>query len=109
LSETRGASVKELVVQDSKLLFHDGCGSRCVTILGHIKNPTKTAWCRVWFHAEFFDANKELIDAYSIYDSELVIPASSTTSFRLSDTAAREADAYASHTVEIRHACELDD
>jgi len=76
----------------------------CIVITGHLNNPSNKTWANVYFHIEYFDSNKNLIDNYSEKESELIIPKQSKTSFKLANRAYKNKEAYSSHKVTIRHA-----
>jgi len=80
-----------------------GCDA-CVTVIGKVKNHSKTPWANIHFQAELMDANGKVIDVINDKDSDFVVGPESEGSFKISGRASAASASYHSHRVKITKA-----
>jgi hypothetical protein len=74
----------QISVSDNKIFFGDSKSGATVAVIGTIKNTSKVSWKEVKFHVDFFDAAGRRADVGEKDDYSFTLPASGTSSFKVS-------------------------
>jgi hypothetical protein len=74
----------QIVVTDSQIAFGDTKSGATVAVIGTIKNTSKIPWKDIYFHVDFFDAAGKRADVGEHEDYEYSLPASDTSSYKVS-------------------------
>ncbi|HTQ52404.1 MAG TPA: hypothetical protein VMJ12_16985 [Candidatus Acidoferrales bacterium] len=74
----------QIVVATSQIFFGDRKSEATVDVIGTIKNTSPIPWSDIYFHVDFFDATGKQADVGSVENYEYYLPASETSSFKLS-------------------------
>lgn len=83
----------------------ESCGSS-VTVLGEIINNSETVWKDIYFEAQFYNKDNELIDSISDKTYDLVLPVNVKSTFKISGNADKEESVYDHYIVVIKSARE---
>jgi hypothetical protein len=105
----RKSEVASTVLKITESSLHTfKCGdSECIVILGTIDNRSNSSWGYICFHVGLFDSDGQLIDTFSDYNYDIVVPSNSSTAFRVSRTAIRDLSKYSKHRISIRWASKM--
>ena len=74
----------QIVVTDSRIAFGDTQSGATVAVIGTIKNNSKVSWKEIQFHVDFLDAAGKREDVGQKQEYSVNLPASETTSFKVS-------------------------
>ena len=75
-----------------------------ITLIGTLRNDGDVTWRSPQIEVHYFDRTKTRIDTVTDADYDLRIRPGQEVHFRVLGSAARQADAYVSHSVRIRNA-----
>jgi hypothetical protein len=74
----------QIVLADSHIVFGDTKSGPTVAVIGTITNTSKVSWKEVQFHVDFLDAGSKRTDVGEREDYNFRLPASESTSFKVS-------------------------
>src|ERR1700690_3362694 len=74
----------QITVTTSQIFFGDRKSEATVDVIGTIKNTSLIPWNDIYFHVDFFDATGKPADVGSVENYEYYLPASETSSFKVS-------------------------
>jgi hypothetical protein len=74
----------QILISDSRVAFGDTKSGATVVVIGTIKNTSQVSWKEIQFHVDFFDAAGRLADVGEKDDYSFSLPASETSSFKVS-------------------------
>ena len=74
----------QILISDSQIVFGDTKSGATVAVIGTIKNSSKVSWKEIQFHVDFFDAAGRRADVGEKDDYSFRLPASETSSFKVS-------------------------
>lgn len=90
-----------LQVEVESIDYNSGMAGNYVACLGTISNASEYQWSRLRFEVRFLDSNGQLIDTFSKVDSELLIPASGKSTFRVRGEAQGPEPKYSSCNIRV--------
>ena len=76
--------IDQILISDSQIAFGDTKSGATVAVIGTIKNTSKVSWKEIQFHVDFFDAAGRRADVGEKDDYSFRLPASETSSFKVS-------------------------
>ena len=91
----------QIGITDSEIAFGDTKSAATVVVIGTIKNRSSVPWKEILFHADFFDAQGNRVDVGEREDSSFYLPASGTSSFKLSFRREFPETNYVKHAVRV--------
>jgi len=74
----------QILISDSQIAFGDAKSGTTVAVIGTIKNTSKVSWKEIQFHVDFLDAAGRRADVGEKDDYSFRLPASETSSFKVS-------------------------
>ena len=74
----------QIVISDSEIAFGDTKSGATVAVIGTIKNTSQVSWMEIQFHVDFLDAAGKRTDVGEREDNSFRLPASETSSFKVS-------------------------
>jgi len=93
-----------IVVFDTATHFTRVLGTNMISTVGYVRNDSGHSWKDLQLEVQHFDSAGSLVDTKTETLRYQELPAGLTEAFRIRDTAAAEASAYASHKVFVRNA-----
>jgi hypothetical protein len=93
-----------LSIKSSEVVHYDCREAKCVAVIGVIENKADYSWKKPYIHAEFFNADGSLINTMYDLDYDLLVPANSSTSFKISEITIADQLSYDSYKIVIKDA-----
>jgi hypothetical protein len=91
----------QIIVTNTHIAFGETKNGPTIAVLGEIRNNSPIPWKDINLHAHFKDAAGRTIDAASEDKYSLIVPAHSTSEFKLSFRREFPETNYAQHTVRV--------
>jgi hypothetical protein len=91
----------QIVITDSQMTFGDTKSGATIGVMGTIKNTSQVSWKEIQFHADFFDAQGKRTDVGEREDYSFRLPASGTSSFKVSFRREFPETNYVKHDVRV--------
>jgi hypothetical protein len=91
----------QIVISDSQLAFGDTKSGATVAVIGTIRNTSLVSWKEIQFHVNFFDAQGRRADVGEREDYNFRLPASGTSSFKVSFRREFPETNYVKHDVRV--------